>query len=163
MSTLPVNPQGSEAKRQAKAPLGRADRLFIQVTIAAWLVTYAAIIVIIFRSGLPEAADASLLTIALVFAAVVAAMLSLIAVAVPLRIVLNVALKDRRRSHRSETIALTALLALVIAYPLEVRRERNRLAPPSGATQLSEFARLVPAPRLLNLVRHDRNDYFVWY
>lgn len=146
-----------------KSPICLADRRFIAVTVAAWLVAWAAIIVTILRSGLPADADRPILAFGIVFVGLVAAVLTVVFVAIPLRIVLNVALKERRRSHRTETVVLAAVLALLLGYTLEVRRERNQLAPPRGIERLSEFAKIAPPPRWLGLVRHDGNDYVSWY
>ena len=140
-----------------------ADRRFIQVTVSAWIFAYAAILVTILRAGLPVDADSSLLAFGVVFVGLAAALLTVIVVAIPLRIILNLTLKDRRRSHRTETIVLTVVLALVIGHTLEVSRERNRLAPPRGVTQLSDFAKLAPPPRRLELLQHDGDEYVVWF
>jgi len=78
------------------------------------------------------------------------------------RIAMNVILKDRRCSHRSETAVLTLLLALIVAYVVEVRRERLGLAPPQGVATLSAFADAMPPPQTLDLVHHDGHAYIAW-
>jgi hypothetical protein len=149
--------------KSIRAPMRPADRRFIAVVVAAWLLAYGAIIAFVLRIGLPAHADASLLAFGFIYVGLAAAVLAVVLVAIPLRIVLNLALKDRRRSHRTETIALCVALVAVIGYPLEIRRERNRLAPPSGVNQLSDFAEAAPPPRRLELVRHDGDKYLVWF
>lgn len=163
MSKSSMNSQFSATSPRVKSPMCLADRRCMMVTIAAWLVAWASIIVGILRSGLPADADLSILAFGIVFVGLAAAVLTVILVAIPLRIALNVVLKERRRSHRTETVVLTAVLAVALGYPLEVIRERNQLAPPRGVSHLPEFAKVEPPPRWLELVRHDGNDYVAWY
>ena len=154
---------GRQMSKPIRTPMCLADRRLITVIIAAWVVVYSALIATIRRSALPAHADWWLLAYGFVFVGVVAAMLTVVLVAIPLRIVLNLTLKDRRRSHRSETMALSVVLAAVIGYPLEVQRERNRLAPPRGVHQFSDFASAGRRPRRIELVRHDGGEYLVWF
>ena len=140
-----------------------ADRRFMKVVAVTWLVVCAAIVVTCVRSGLPAYADASVLALVVILVGLAATVLTFIVVAIPLRIFLNLTLKDRRRSHRTETIQLFIALALSIGLPLEMRRERHRLAPPTGVKPLSEFAKTAPPPRRLEIVRHDGDDYIAWF
>src|SRR5258708_29270221 len=102
-----------------RTPGRLADRRFMQVILAAWIVIYAVILWKVLRVEIPRDGHAYLLAFAVVFLAMVAALLTVIVVVIPLRIILNLALKDRRRSHRTETILLTAVLVLIVACTFE--------------------------------------------
>jgi hypothetical protein len=91
-----------------------------------------------------------------------AAIVNGIIVAIPLRIVLNLVLSDRRRTHRTETIVLICLLLVFFGYFWEVGREHRSLAPPRGVATLAQFADVMSAPQSLQLVRYGDRNYIVW-
>lgn len=141
----------------------RADRRFLQAIFLAWLVVYTVLVLRFLRTEVSGGAKAYLVGFGIVFLGVVAALLTSVAVAIPLRIVLNLTIRHRRRSHRTETILLATVLILVIGYELEVQRERNRLEPPQGVTRLSDFAKAMSPPHRLELMRKDGSEYVVWF
>lgn len=142
-------------------PTQLVDRRFVQASLIVWLTIYAGVLAVFVWREHPDAVSLTFVALFLLLPA--AALLTVIVFAIPLRIVLNLALRDRRRSHLRETLVLASVLMLVVAHHLEVSRERNRLAPPAGVTQLTEFAKLMPPPRSLSLVQQDGNEYVVWF
>ena len=139
-----------------------ADRRYIQMTIFGWLVIYGLLLVRVVSTELQRGTTAIILAFAVVFVALAAAMFTAVIIAIPLRITMNVILKDRRHPHRSETVVLTLLLVLIVAYVFEVRRERLRLAPPQGVATLSAFVDAMPPPQRLELVHNDGHGYIAW-
>lgn len=139
-----------------------ADRRYLLATFVAWLVIYALIFARLLFKEWRGGVDTYLVVSGFVFAGLLAAVITAVAFAIPLRIVLNLTLRDRRRSHRAETILLTLLLAAVPAYAFEVRRERNCLAPRPEVKTLSEFARAVPPPKRLVLLQSHGTEYIAW-
>jgi hypothetical protein len=132
----------------------------------AWLAIYGLRLARVLPAELQRGTAAVILAFGVVFMALAAALLTAVFIAIPLRIMTNVILKDRRRSHRSETVVLALPLALTVAftvaYVFEVRRERSRLAPPEGVATLSAFADVMPPPERLELVHHDGRGYIAW-
>ncbi|MDZ4687189.1 MAG: hypothetical protein SH850_19095 [Planctomycetaceae bacterium] len=148
-----------------KPPLDIVDRRYQQVTFLAWIVIYVWSIVRAIPSVLEQRGDPmflALLAFVFMFLAFCAAMVTVIVFAIPLRIILNLVLADRRRPHLSETVFLTIVLVVIGGYLYEVHREKSRLAPPKGVTTLSGFVDAMPSPRRLNLVHKDSRDYIVW-
>lgn len=139
-----------------------AERRFIRLTILAWVLIYGLFLAQMLSAELPRGANWQILAFGVVFIALAAGLATAVVFAVPARIIMNLMLKDRRRSHRSETIALTILLVLIVAYIIEVSRERMSLAPPKGVATLSAFADAMPPPRRLELVRSDGRDFIAW-
>lgn len=143
-----------------------ADRRYLQITVLACLVTYSLFLWQLMREwppALPRGENVAFVSYGVVFLAVFAAVVTAIVVAAPLRILMNVILKDRRRSHRSETVGLTLLLVLIVGYGFEVRREQARLAPPVGVATLPAFVDAMPPPQYLELVHNDGREYVAWF
>jgi len=136
-----------------------AERRFIRLTILAWVLIYGLFLAQMLSAELPRGANWQILAFGVVFIALAAGLATAVVFAMPARIIMNLMLKDRRRSHCSETIALTILLVLIVAYIIEVSRERMSLAPPKGVATLSAFADAMPPPRRLELVRSDGRDF----
>lgn len=139
-----------------------ADRRFIQVTSCAWVLIYGVLLIRALPAELQRGTSAIILAFGFVFSVFAAAIVTAIVVAIPLRITMNLFLQDRRCSHQSETIFLSLLLALIVAYVLEVQRERLGLYPPKGVATLSSFIDEMPPPRRLELIQSDGHEYIVW-
>lgn len=139
-----------------------AERRFIRLTILAWVLIYGLFLAHMLSAELPQGANWQILASGVVFIALAAGLATAVLIAMPARIIMNLMLKDRRRSHRSETITLTILLVLIVAYVFEVSRERMNLTPPQGAATLSAFADAMPTPRRLELVRNNGRDFIAW-
>lgn len=140
-----------------------ADRRYALAVGIAWLLICIAITLRVLSDDRRTGLSSWELALALVVVvALGGAVLTTFAVAIPLRIIVNLALKQRRRSHRSETIALAVVWILFFGYFFETRREKNRLAPPSGIQTLSEFARVMPPPRGLSVVQSEDTEYIAW-
>lgn len=138
------------------------DRRFIQWMVLAWGVVYVWSLSQTLPSELQRGSSWGVLVFGVVFMALIAVVLTAIVVAIPARVTMNLVLRDRRRSHLSETTVLTVLLTLFIAWVFEVRRERLNLAPPPGVATLSEFADTMPPPLRLELFQNDGRHYIVW-
>lgn len=136
------------------------DRGFVVLLVVVWLASF-----LTFSSFAVDAItnwQNDQIVVALLFGSILAAILAS-AVATPLRIAINLLLKDRRRTHRSETALLIGLVLLTTGWLLEEIREKSRLAPPTGVTTFPEFAKSRPEPRRLELVETADGSWIAWY
>lgn len=97
------------------------------------------------------------------FYGIVTAILAAFAVAMPLRILLNLAFGERRRTHRKETLVLVGVLAAGCGWAAEHSREIKSLAPPSGVTTFEPFVAAMPAPSFIRSFRREGRIYVAWY
>ena len=145
-----------------KTTMRLADRRYLQFMLLAWLGVSTWFVVWLFREPSMKGASAEMFAGGVVLMALAATLFTAVVVAIPVRVAMNMILKDRRRSHLAETIQLALIPVLLVAYLFECSRERSQLAPPQGIDTLAAFAESMPPPQGLRLVEDGGRELIVW-
>lgn len=147
-----------------------SDRRYLQSVLIIWLILFISIFAyFLLAADEIHRTNPLLLAFGFFILTVVAAIADLVLFAIPLRIILNLVIKERRLSHKPETffLSLTMLLFILLAilmlfFRSEVQREQAKLAPPQGINTLPGFAEAMPAPLGLGLLEYDGHEYYIW-
>jgi len=105
-----------------------------------------------YREPEMQATETQIHVVGWFFTALMAVFATGILVAIPLRVGLNLLVKERRKTHLKETVWLSLITILLFAYLWESHREFQALAPPINVTTIDEFSKSMPPPQHLRLI-----------
>lgn len=138
------------------------DHWFVRSMAGLWLVCVIGSLIATFALSHFSGTILLKVLVALLMACVLMLLIT-VAVGLPLRVIVNLAVPSRRHAYRIETRWLAGILICLTIMMVADAHAKWSLSPPEGVTSLKEFSGRMPAPQWLELHSINGRDYVAWY